>query len=295
MATRGQKPGHSASGAALVWSTYVDGLIAEHGSLAAVCQRVAALRGYKGGRREHRPRAAPAARPGARSRAARGTDCSRHSGCPRTSASGCGSWGQYHSRFVDLPLPLGNDLVQLWDRPPTSESHSGRTWLSLARATAVRADAFADAAGHLDTAAAAVATPAGTEEPARPRGDPARSPRHDRQPRRARTARPPPSRSTRAARTAAQRRRRLPAARATPARSATRSTARARSRARSRCTRACPTTPTRIRSRGVGARTASPTASIASATPRRCPRPRRRAAPRLPATRATSGCARWPC
>jgi hypothetical protein len=63
--------------------------------------------------------------------------------------------GQYHSRFVDLPLPLASDLVQLWDRPPTNQSKSGRSWLSLARATlALRSNAHDEAEVHFRTAAA---------------------------------------------------------------------------------------------------------------------------------------------
>jgi hypothetical protein len=62
--------------------------------------------------------------------------------------------GQYHSRFVDLPVPLARDLVQLWDRPPTSESRTGRLWLSLARATlALREAEHEEAAQHLAAAA----------------------------------------------------------------------------------------------------------------------------------------------
>jgi len=74
-------------------------------------------------------------------------------GLPRDVGERLRFMGQYHSRFVDLPLPLGADLVQLWDRPPTSESFAGRTWLSLARATlAMRDNDFAAAATHFATA-----------------------------------------------------------------------------------------------------------------------------------------------
>ncbi len=65
--------------------------------------------------------------------------------------------GSYHARGVDLPVPVAIDLVQLWDRPPTSDSKSGRRWLSLARAIlAGRARRPEDAAGHLATAARVV-------------------------------------------------------------------------------------------------------------------------------------------
>ena len=66
--------------------------------------------------------------------------------------------GQYHSRFVDLPVPLATDLVQLWDRPPTTDSRTGRLWLSLARATlALREGGHEEAEQHFAAAAASAA------------------------------------------------------------------------------------------------------------------------------------------
>ena len=41
--------------------------------------------------------------------------------------------GGWHSRFLDLPVPLCINLVQLGDRPPTVQRRPGRSWLSLAR------------------------------------------------------------------------------------------------------------------------------------------------------------------
>lgn len=43
--------------------------------------------------------------------------------------------GAYHSRFIDLPVPLCLDLVRPWDRPPVSKAPAARLWLVLARAT----------------------------------------------------------------------------------------------------------------------------------------------------------------
>src|SRR4029077_2450615 len=61
--------------------------------------------------------------------------------------------GSYPSRFVALPVPLCSDLVQLWDRPPTSESRAGRLWLALARSTlALRARDYGEAGEQLKTA-----------------------------------------------------------------------------------------------------------------------------------------------
>ena len=153
MAARGQKPGQP--GAALVWGAYLDGLVAEHGSLVAVCEKVAALRGYQEdvesiGRALRRLRAR-----GTLPGGTWGDRLLATFGLPAEVGDRLRFMGQYHSRFVDLALPLAADLVQLWDRPPTSQSRAGRTWLSLARATlALRANAYGDAGIHLATAAA---------------------------------------------------------------------------------------------------------------------------------------------
>ena len=140
------------------WAGYVDGLIAEHGSLAAVCERLGAIRGYREdvesvGRALRRLRARAGLSGGAW-----GERLLRTFGLPRPVEARLRFMGQYHSRFVDLPLPLATDLVQLWDRPPTSESRIGRLWLSLARVTlALRADDAAEASTQLAPAAAVAA------------------------------------------------------------------------------------------------------------------------------------------
>ena len=40
--------------------------------------------------------------------------------------------GAYHSRFTDLPVPVCEDLIRWWQRPPTTEARSGAAWLGLA-------------------------------------------------------------------------------------------------------------------------------------------------------------------
>lgn len=63
--------------------------------------------------------------------------------------------GAYHSRFTDLPVPLCQDLVRLWDRPPVSEAPASRVWLALAQAScALRLANRAGAAVHLRRARA---------------------------------------------------------------------------------------------------------------------------------------------
>ena len=153
MRDHGQKPGQLA-GVALDWATYIDGLVREHGSLAAVSARVAATRGH---RDDVESVARALRRLRGRGTLAGGTWGDRliaTFGLPADVDARLRFMGCYHSRFVDLPVALCTDLVQLWDRPPTSESHRGRRWLSIARATlALRAHDHATALQHLDTAA----------------------------------------------------------------------------------------------------------------------------------------------
>jgi len=155
MASRGQKPGH-ATGVALDWDGYLAALAVEHGSLAAVSERLAAGRAYHDDvdsitRALRRLRSR-----GTLAGGKWGDRVLAVFGLPRSVDERLRFMGSYHARFVDLPVPLCADLVQLWDRPPTSESRAGRRWLSLARATlALRARRFDDAAAYLGTAAAA--------------------------------------------------------------------------------------------------------------------------------------------
>jgi hypothetical protein len=140
------------------WDVYVDGLVREHGSLAAVAQRLAETHGWREDaesiaralRRLRKRGSLPGGRWGARLLAT--------FGLPASIEARVRFMGSYHSRFVDLPVPLCMDLVQLWDRPPTSETRSGRLWLSLARATlALRTRDVGLAREHLATARAVAA------------------------------------------------------------------------------------------------------------------------------------------
>ena len=54
-------------------------------------------------------------------------------GLPRAVADRIRWMGHYHSRFTDLPVSVGEELLRPWDRPPVSESPA-RIWLLLARA-----------------------------------------------------------------------------------------------------------------------------------------------------------------
>lgn len=147
MATPGQNSGQPS------WGTYIDGLVEEHGSLAAVGERLAATHAWRDDvesiTRALRRLRARGSLPGGKW----GERLLRTFGLPASVDARLRFMGSYHSRFVDLPVVLCMDLVQLWDRPPTSESRGGRLWLSLARATlALRGRAAEEARGHLATA-----------------------------------------------------------------------------------------------------------------------------------------------
>lgn len=147
MTTTDPQPGN------LGWASYLDGLVEQHGSLTALGERLASTHAWREDvesitRALRRLRAR-----GSLSGGKWGERLLRTFGLPASVDARLRFMGSYHSRFVDLPVPLCSDLVQLWDRPPTSESRVGRLWLSLARATlSLRARRPDEAAGHLATA-----------------------------------------------------------------------------------------------------------------------------------------------
>lgn len=150
MAAPGQNPGQPS------WELYLDTLVQEHGSLVAVSQRLAATRAFRDDlesiSRALRRLRARGSLPGGKW----GERLLATFGLPASFDARLRFMGSYHSRFVDLPVSLCTDLVQLWDRPPTSESRAGRLWLSLARATlALRGRRFEEASLHAATARAA--------------------------------------------------------------------------------------------------------------------------------------------
>ena len=55
-------------------------------------------------------------------------------GMPASISEWARALGQYHSRLSDLSVPVRQDLLRLWDRPPISESKSA-IWIHLAIAT----------------------------------------------------------------------------------------------------------------------------------------------------------------
>jgi hypothetical protein len=115
------------------WGTLLDALVAEHGSLATLAQRL-----VEGGVDQD----VTSAERGLRRLRGRGPSPGgvwgerllRTFGLPAEITERLRFMGSYHSRFEDLPVPLAADLVALWDRPPQRESRAGRVWLALAGA-----------------------------------------------------------------------------------------------------------------------------------------------------------------
>jgi hypothetical protein len=151
----GQEPGQPPLG--LEWSDYVDWLVETHGTLAAVAERLASLRGYtddvtsvERALRRLRSRGQLAGGTwGARALAA--------FGLPSPADARLRWMGAYHSRFTDMPVGFCMDLVRLWDRPPVSESPRAATWLALAHASSsLRSADDAAAKDHLRRARASL-------------------------------------------------------------------------------------------------------------------------------------------
>lgn len=137
MGTPGQNSGQpdraaveGAAGRALDWGGYVDGLVQQHGSLAAVAEALAAARA-------HRESVESVARALRRLRSkvhgdggVWGQRCLQRFGLPEGVAERVRWLGQYHSRFTDLPATICAELLRPWDRPPVSASPAW-VWVAL--------------------------------------------------------------------------------------------------------------------------------------------------------------------
>src|SRR5689334_3427728 len=114
----GQAPGRDPGqpgGPGFSWGEHVAWLVERHGSLSAVAERVAALRGYTDDvasieRALRRLRAR-----GQLGGGAWGERVLAAFGLPDAVDARARWMGAYHSRFTDLPLPVCQDLVRLWD------------------------------------------------------------------------------------------------------------------------------------------------------------------------------------
>lgn len=152
MTAPGQDPGQ-ASPATLDWARYIDLLIDQRGSLAALAAHLAAQRGFSDevstverGLRRLRQR-------GHKDGGIWGRRVLALFGIPVSVEQRLRWMGHYHSRFTDLPTPICSELVLPWNQPPWSESRA-RVWVRLALANvALRRRQRALAVEHLVQAA----------------------------------------------------------------------------------------------------------------------------------------------
>lgn len=153
----GQDPGQAIS-SGFSWADHVAWLTEEHGSLAAVADRLALLRGDKEDRASIERALRRLRTQGQKEGGTWGQRVLGAFGLP-TAVDARARWmGAYHSRFTDLPLGVCQDLVALWDRPPVSDAPKTAVWLALGRATcALRADDFDAAERHFQRARATAA------------------------------------------------------------------------------------------------------------------------------------------
>ncbi|HQY64513.1 MAG: hypothetical protein IPF92_06625 [Myxococcales bacterium] len=112
------------------WGDYVDALVADAGSLAAVALKVAQhatpaldAQSVERGLRRLRGR-------GTRDGGEHGVRLLRVYGLPRSVEVRLRWLGMFHSRSADLPADLLRDLLNVWNRPPASDS-ADRVWLAL--------------------------------------------------------------------------------------------------------------------------------------------------------------------
>lgn len=151
----GHESGQPPGAGGLVWASYIDALVRERGSLAAVAAHLAAQRGYaddvasvERGLRRLRGR-------GHRDGGVWGRRAIAVFGVPHAVEQRVRWMGHYHSRFTDLPTSLCREILASWDCPPLSET-SARSWIQLGFANvALRLREHERAVEHLRQAALA--------------------------------------------------------------------------------------------------------------------------------------------
>lgn len=132
-------------------------LVASHGTLAAVAERLASTRAWAEDRASIERALRRLRARGDREGGTWGERCLATFGLPGALRGRVRWLGAYHSRFTDLPVPLCEDLLRLWDRPPVSEAPDAQAWLALGHAScALRAARGVEVGAHLQRARAAV-------------------------------------------------------------------------------------------------------------------------------------------
>lgn len=159
MARRSEHSSEQAPPVGFSWGDYVNALVAEAGTLAAIAWKLAErgagpedVASIERALRRMRER-------GQRDGGSWGKRLLRTFGVPRAVEDRLRFMGLYHSPFNDLPLSVCLDQLRLFDRPPLSESRA-RVWLQLGFASAaLRARQFAQADSCLARAAEVAALP----------------------------------------------------------------------------------------------------------------------------------------
>jgi len=115
------------------WSDYIEDLVSQVGSLTGVAERLALTRSFEDDvgsiERALRRLRGRGLQPGGKW----GQALLAVFGLPASVQARLRWMAAYHSRFSDLPVDLCEDLVRLWDHPPTTERRENRAWLALAR------------------------------------------------------------------------------------------------------------------------------------------------------------------
>jgi hypothetical protein len=131
----GQPESGQPEGAGLTWAVLLDGLVTRVGSLSAVAERLAETRGFTEDvgsiERALRRLRSRGTKPGGKW----GTQLVRIFGLPGGIERRLQWMGTYHSRFLDLPVVVCEELVIAWDHDPIRQSAPARVWLALARAS----------------------------------------------------------------------------------------------------------------------------------------------------------------
>ncbi|MGC4088625.1 MAG: hypothetical protein QM756_12150 [Polyangiaceae bacterium] len=121
--------------AGFTWDVYLSALLRTHGSLTTLAEKLALQRGFEDDvasiEKALRRLRGRGLRPGGKW----GTRLVSLFGLPGAVEARLRWMAAYHSRFTDLPVAVCEDLIRLWDHPPTTERGESRACLALARAS----------------------------------------------------------------------------------------------------------------------------------------------------------------
>jgi hypothetical protein len=130
----GERPGQD-SGHGFDWGWYVDWLTESVGSLAAVADKLCAARGYKDDVGSTERALRRLRKRGTLDGGTWGVRALTVFGLPGAIEQRVRWLAQYHTRFADLPVSMSLEMIRALDRPPITESRSGRAWLAIAVAS----------------------------------------------------------------------------------------------------------------------------------------------------------------